>query len=134
MTYQKSKFIILWIFVGSLICCIVLLFLAKFREILFDDSFISLIEKTLAIYSVHLSVILATGFIDNEKNSNIVHNPLFVTSVVLSLVWNIIIIVRIALFVFGKDDVPLVLNFLDNVPGNSSFIVTGVIAYFFSKG
>lgn len=138
MIYHRAKFFILWIFLFGLVSSLSMGFLIKAEDIMREDNINLFFKKIFSVYSVQLSVILATSFIDTVKDSTEISKPLYVSALLLSILWNLIILIRIFLFIYsdftmGSDDAQYLLTFLEDIPSYASFLVAGVLAYFFSK-
>lgn len=68
MIYRQAKFIILWIFVVSLVLSLSMGFFIKAEDIMREVNINFFFKEIFSVYSVQLSVILATAFIKNKKD------------------------------------------------------------------
>jgi hypothetical protein len=101
---------------------------------IYSDDFTSLISETLKIYSVHLAIVLSTIFLESNRQTGQVDKSMFFICIGLVIFWNLLLFVRIALFMGAKTDDPAdLLNYLTTVSASSSFLVAGTLTYFFSK-
>jgi hypothetical protein len=54
---------------------------------------------------------------------------------VLAVLWNLLLIARFLAFCFAeRDSVGALVQYLDSVATSSSFLVAGVVVFFFGKG
>jgi hypothetical protein len=102
---------------------------------MWPDELQSLVLKLLAIYSIHLSVIL--GGIFAQPSGPLEDPPLSLawTAIVLAVLWNILLMWRSLSFSMAtKDSVGDLIKYLEGIASSSSFLVTGALAFFFTKG
>jgi hypothetical protein len=90
--------------------------------------------SVLKIYSANLSMVFAGsifGIISNQPLK--VERPIFYVSLVLSAIWNLVLIISLYIFLFVNlpDDYKTILDFQTEIAANSMFLVTGVLAFFF---
>ena len=93
-----------------------------------------LVLKILAIYSVHLTIILAGIFAQPKGPLDNPPPSITLTAFILSIFWNALLIWRSLAFAWARQDsVQYLTKYLEGVASASSFLVTGALAYFFAK-
>lgn len=133
--FKNAKWIILGIFLLSFVTDFTFLFIAKEKGIIYDDSFRLALFKVISIYSTHFAVIFISAFRTSVKRKGPVHNTrIFYWAMACSIVWNSLTIVRIALFTFSlEDEIEDLIKYLDMVPAQTIWLVSGLIIYYFNK-
>jgi hypothetical protein len=133
MTFKKTRLHLLLIFFIALFIQLTCFYICFLREVIFPDDLTLLVTETLNLYSVHLAIILSTLFLDMSKNS-IVDKNLYIVCISIVVFWNLLLFVRVLIFLTSKHDDPVdLLRYLNNVSASSSFLVAGILAFFFSK-
>lgn len=134
MNFQKAKLSIIAIFLVFLTINIIICFIIK--ETVWPDKFNKLLIIVLQAYSVHAAVIFASSFKNND-DQQIVPKSTFFLAASLSVIWNLILCIRMLFFVCSQDDqIQQLFTFLQDVSAGSSFLLAGMLAFFFnnSKG
>lgn len=133
MSMNQARFGLMGIFVGSLLVQLVALFVI--RSQMWQEDFQTLIVKLLGIYSVQLAVVL--GGVFAQPKAPLADPPLglSLTAMLLAVLWNLLLVLRFLAFCFAaQDSVGALIKYLDSVAAASSFLVAGVMAFFFGKG
>jgi hypothetical protein len=133
MSMNQARFGLIAIFLGCLLLQLGALFLT--RNKMWPDDFLAVMLKLVSIYSVQLGVVF--GGIFAQPRPPLADPPagLAWTAVALAAMWNLLLIWRTVSFGFAEQDSPAALiKYLDSVASASSFLVAGVIAFFFGKG
>jgi protein-S-isoprenylcysteine O-methyltransferase Ste14 len=133
MTMNQARFGLMSIFLASLILQLGA-FLA-IRSKMWPEDLLNLVLKLLGIYSVQLSVVLAGIFA--QPRAGLADPPagLAWTALLLTTLWNLLLVWRSVSFsVAAQDSVGDLIKYIDTVASASSFLVAGVIAFFFGKG
>jgi hypothetical protein len=90
----------------------------------------------LGVYSVHLSIIIGGVFGSRAGAKSRVPMPAFLLAVLTASIWNLLIVGRMFAFATAKsqsEDVAEVIKYIETIAASSSFLVAGVLTYFFSK-
>jgi hypothetical protein len=91
--------------------------------------------KIVAVYSVHLTVILGGIFAQPKGPLEDPPAPLAWTAITLAVLWNVLLAWRsLAFSMASQDSAPELIKYLDGVGSSTSFLVTGALAFFFTKG
>jgi hypothetical protein len=133
MSMNQARFGLMGIFVGSLAVHLVALFVIRTQ--MWPADFQALMVKLLGIYSVQLGVVL--GGIFAQPKAPLANPPigLSLTAIVLAVLWNLLLVSRFLAFCFAEQDsVGALIQYLDSVAASSSFLVAGVVVFFFGKG
>lgn len=122
------------IFLIFLALSILSYFITLMKGMIYSDNFTDLVVSILTVYSVPLAIILSTLFIDTSKFPPSVDKPLLYVCIGVVILWNLLLYGRIVYFLFSSDDnTTLLMNYLKTVAATSSFLVAGILSYFFSK-
>jgi len=129
---NQARFGLLAIFVLCLAAQLIAFFAAGHR--MWPEELQSLVLKLLAVYSVHLTVILGGIFAQPRGPLEDPPSDIAWTAIALALMWNGLLIWRSLSFsVADQDSVVDLTKYLDNIASASSFLVTGALAFFFTK-
>lgn len=94
----------------------------------------ALLLKLLAIYSVHLTVIIGAMLATPKGRTRKLPAGMVSTAFALTLFWNCLLLWRSLSFAFAeRDSVNDLVRYLDRVSSASSFLVTGLLAFFFTR-
>ena len=94
----------------------------------------ALLLKLLAIYSVHLTVIIGTMFATPRGRSTRLPQSMVSTAFALTILWNCLLLWRSFSFALAaRDSVNDLVRYLDRVASASSFLVTGLLAFVFTR-
>jgi hypothetical protein len=130
---NQARFGLLAIFAFSLIIQLIAFFAVGHK--MWPEDLQTLVLKLLAIYSVHVTVILGGMFAQPSGRLEDPPSSLAWTAVSLALLWNMLLIWRSLSFSMApKDSVADLVKYLEGVASASSFLVTGTLAFFFTKG
>jgi len=130
---NQARFGLLGIFVVCLLVQLIAFFAVGHK--MWPEDLQSLVLKILAIYSVHLTVILGGIFAQPKGPLEDPPASLAWTAITLALLWNVLLIGRSIFFSMAtQDSVPELIKYLEGVSSSSSFLVTGALAFFFTKG
>lgn len=132
MTMNQARFGLLTIFILCLTVQLVAFF-AVARK-MWPEDLQSLVVKILAIYSVHLTVILGGIFAQPKGPLEDPPATLAWTAISLALLWNVLLMWRSVSFSLATQDSTADLTkYLDSIASASSFLVTGALAFFFTR-
>lgn len=107
---------------------------AFFRGAIYPDDLKTLFEQILAVYSIPVGTILGGIFAEPGGGRESVPKPAFWVALVLALLWNFVLVIRCVVFAFAHEDlVSDFVGFLTAVSSASLFLVSGALAYFFTK-
>lgn len=133
MSMNQARFGLMGIFLVSLTLQLVAVFLTRNR--MWPDEFLPLVLKLLGIYSVQLGVVL--GGIFSQPKAPLAEPPSGLTWIAFALVtlWNLLLAWRsISFSIVAQDSVSDLVKYLDSIASSSSFLVAGVLTFFFAKG
>lgn len=134
MLITRARLSLIGLFLAGLVSQIIGVLLVFSEHSLRHQDLVSLLSKLLAIYSVQFAVMLGGIFAEDEGVVVARAQSAFWVAFVTSLLWNCIFVVRTALFVFAQNDSSQALaSYFDTVSASSSFLVSGALAYFFTK-
>ena len=130
---NQARFGLLAIFVLCLAIQLIAFLMVGHR--MWPEDLQSLLLKLLAIYSVHITVILGGMFAQPSGRLEDPPSSLAWTAISLAVLWNALLIWRSLSFSMApKDSVADLMKYLEGVASASSFLVTGTLAFFFTKG
>jgi len=133
MSMNQARFGLMGIFLVSLVLQLVAIFLTRNR--MWPEELLSLVLKLLGIYSVQLGVVL--GGIFSQPRGPLAEPPSGLTWTAFALVtmWNLLLAWRsISFGIAAQDSVGDLIKYLDSIASSSSFLVAGVLTFFFAKG
>jgi hypothetical protein len=133
MSMNQARFGLMGIFLVSLTLQLVAVFLTRNR--MWPDEFLPLVLKLMGIYSVQLGVVL--GGIFSQPRAPLAEPPSGLTWIAFILVtlWNLLLAWRsISFSIAAQDSVSDLIKYLDSIASSSSFLVAGVLTFFFAKG
>jgi hypothetical protein len=133
MTMNQARFSLLGIFLAFLVAQLISFVLINQR--LWPDELSALVLKLLAIYAVYLGVILGGIFAHPQRILEPSSSATAWTAILVSVLWNILLIWRSVLFCLAnQDSVGELVKYLDTVASAGSFLVAGALGFFFAKG
>ena len=101
---------------------------------MWPDELEALLLKLLAIYSVHLTVIIGAMLATPKGRTRKLPAGMVSTAFALTLFWNGLLLWRSLSFAFAeRDSVNDFVRYLDRVSSASSFLVTGLLAFLFTR-
>jgi hypothetical protein len=103
---------------------------------IYPDDVTNFVLKLLSIYSVHLTVIIAGIFAQYKREVSPFSDLSlsFWLALAVSSIWNLLLVVRTMIFVFGShDSINDVVTYLTTISSAGSFLVAGALTYFFSQ-
>jgi hypothetical protein len=131
MTGRKAQFGLMFMFLGCLGANAVVLVLA--RSEIFPDELQETLLKILSIYSVPLAAILGGIFAQQRKSSGASPGESWAALIVAAF-WNLLLLWRIFAFLFSEhDSISDLTKYLESISSAASFLIVGVLAYFFGK-
>jgi hypothetical protein len=144
VTISKPQNILIAIFLISFLVQIGIGLYGLSETAISGDDLISILLKLFAVYSVHLSMITAGIFAHKAKPSTNTKKPsnsrsVFRLAVILSLIWNVILMWRFFVFFSAiinpskEDSVGDLIGYVDRIATASSFLVTGMLTYYFTS-
>jgi hypothetical protein len=133
MSMNQTRFGLMGIFVAGLVLQIGAFLVV--RNKMWPEDFLSLLLKILGIYSVQLAVVLAGIFA--QRGARLADPPaaLAWSALALAALWNLLLVWRsISFSVAAQDSVGDLIKYLDTIATGGSFLVAGVVTFFFGKG
>jgi hypothetical protein len=132
MTTKKVRFTLLFVFFVSLVGQLACVFAERSK--MWPEEFVMLLIKLLTLYSVQLGVVLGGIFSQQRFQPRQSSKTLNWTAVALVGLWNLLLVSRTLVFVNSQQDsVSDFSKYLDVVGSGSSFLIAGVVAFFFGK-
>lgn len=132
MKTANARAVLFTLFLGALLVQVTALFLM--RHAMWPDEFQALLLKLISIYSVPLAVVAGNLLAQPRAGSESVTAALAWSAILLTLVWNLLLVARSVGFAMAKhDSVTSLISYLDSVAAASSFLIAGVLAFFFEK-
>jgi hypothetical protein len=133
VTMNQARFGLLGIFAVCLLAQLIAFFAVGSK--MWPEDLQALIFKIVAVYSVHLTVILGGIFAQPKGPLEDPPAPLAWTAITLAVLWNVLLAWRsFAFSMASQDSAPELIKYLDGVGSSTSFLVTGALAFFFTKG
>jgi len=133
MSMNQARFGLMGIFLGSLALQLGAFFLIS--EKMWPDDLLTLVLKLLGIYSVQLSVVLGGIFAQPKAPLAAPPAGLTWTALILATLWNLLLVWQSISFTLRPQaSLGDLLKYLDEIASASSFLVVGVLAFFFGKG
>jgi hypothetical protein len=130
---NQARFGLLGIFVLCLAFQVIAFFLVGHK--MWPEDLQSLVLKLLAIYSVHLTVVLGGIFAQPSGHLKDPPPSLAWTAICLALLWNALLVWRSLSFsIAPRDSAEDLIKYLEGMASSSSFLVTGALAFFFTRG
>ena len=133
MSMNQARFGLMGIFLAGLVLQIGAYFVV--RNQLWSDDFHSLLLKLLGVYSVQLGVVLGGIFAQGGARLEDPPTALAWSALALAALWNLLLVWRsISFSVAAQDSVGDMLKYLDTIASGGSFLVAGVVTFFFGRG
>lgn len=130
---NQTRFGLMAIFLGSLVLQLGAFLIIRGK--MWPEDLLALVLKLFGIYSVQLGVVLGGIFAQPRATQANPPAGLAWTALVLTALWNLLLVWRsISFSVAPQDSVGDLIKYLDTIASGSSFLVAGVIAFFFGKG
>lgn len=136
--FTITRTTLLYIFIVTMVLQIFLFSISAIKDTISYEILTTLAINLLKVYAVHLSVIASTYFF-NVKNSTLsISLSLHWTAIILVAIWNAFLLFRSLIFFYEvnyasnmRDTVENLLQFHNLVADVSSFLIVGLISYFF---
>lgn len=144
MTYSRARIALIILFIGALVVQVSAVLLTYSKGLITDDDLVNVLLKMLAIYGVHLTVIIA-GIIAQVQDERVKPRPqrvpptAFWVALTLALLWNLLLVWRSVKFGLAaydensEDNIELFTNFIEKIAAGGSFLVAGFLTFFFAK-
>jgi hypothetical protein len=144
MSYHKARVTLIVLFIGALVVQVLAIGLTYNKGLITDGDFVNVLLKLLAIYGVHLTIIIGgiIAQVQDEKanpRKQKVPSTAFWVALTLASLWNLLLVWRSVKFGLAaydensEDNVDLLTNFIEKIAAGGSFLVTGFLAFFFAK-
>lgn len=139
MTGRVARNVIVIEFVLALALAIVVAFVAYAKETISASDLRGLVLQLFSTFSVHLAVILGGIFASTSRSRQAQVGSAGWVAIVTALLWNGILLGRQGLFLAAvfdpgrADSMEELVTFLQTFAEPSSFLVTGALAFFFTK-
>ena len=129
-----SRAILLSIFAGALVIECIAMSVAGYRGVIYSSDVTNLIVKLLAVYSVHFAVMIGGIFATTRRSAARPTALARGIAFALASIWNLLLLVRIVAFAAADTDSIVELDrYLTLISAGGSFLVAGMLAYFFAK-
>jgi hypothetical protein len=127
------RYLVLACFLIGLIIQLVVVYHLERKGALLPPEPHQLVVLLLTVYSVHLSVIMG-GLFGSGGSSIRGNRGTAVVAITLSALWNLLLVVPVMMFCLAKQAVVADLQAeLTDIAGMSSFLVAGMLSYYFSR-
>lgn len=139
MTFGRTRNALVFTFVAGLVLAAAITCTAFAKETIASSDLASLLGTLLAIYAVHLGVILGAIFGNPKTRATRTAGMAGPLAIVLAVLWNLLLLFRLALFaaaVFNperNDNVEDVISYIQTVGTASSFLIAGTLSFFFAR-
>jgi hypothetical protein len=131
MTGRKAQFGLMFMFLGCLAANGVVVVLNGAD--VFPDELQASLLKILSIYSVPLAAILGGIFAQRKKISGASAGECWAALTVAAF-WNLLLLWRTFALLFSEHDtISDLMKYLESISSAASFLIVGVLAYFFGK-
>lgn len=131
MNGKQPYWIIFTIFLVSLAAEIGLI-VSQGRDI-FGPELEAAAKQMLSVYAVHFAVILGGIFANKDADFPVPPPNVGWAAIALSSLWNVLVLWRVVWFAFDSGDkIEFLREYLQTVPAESAFLVTGMLTYFFA--
>jgi hypothetical protein len=135
MKRGRTTWTILAIFLTGLVSSVVMLLA---QGSIFPDQILAAVKQLLTVYSVHLSVILGGIFAKKGLSAISPRSRTAIAAIALSVLWNALVLWGVAAFVFAPSGDAAdphkydeMLKYLQTLPTDSGFLVSGLLTYLF---
>lgn len=142
MTMNRARISLVTIFLISLVIQLTAVIFTYSRGAIAYADLATLLLKLMAIYSVHLGLIVGGIFAqyqDGKRRTQSAPTTAFWLAAILISIWNGLLLWRClsfgvaALNPDSEDNVDNLSSYLQNISSASSFLVAGSLAFFFTK-
>ena len=131
MTSARARSVLLALFISFLVVQLAAVVMIHRR--MWPEDLQAIVLKLLAIYSVHLGVILGMYFAFYKTGATRVAASA-PAAIALCGIWNVLIAWRTVAFALAAEDSPKeLIDYLETVSSASGFLVVGALAFFFAK-
>jgi len=125
---------LLGVFLAFMATGIIVIAVTYLRGAIYLSHLQELILAMLAVYSVPLGTILGGIFGQRSDLDRPTPNFAFWAALAVAAIWNLLLFARVLIFCVASDDsVADLKSYIGVVAAASSFLVTGALAYFFTK-
>jgi hypothetical protein len=132
MRMTTARAVLIALFLLALVLQLVTVFAV--RRAMWPEDFQSLILKIITTYSVPLAVVLGNLIARPHARSTPVPRTLAWSAIVLTLLWNLLLVARAIDFALASEDsATALMSYFDAVAASSSFLIAGIMSFFFEK-
>jgi hypothetical protein len=138
LTYSRSQGLIAAAFLAPLGTILMVFYWGYLVKLFYSEELTELMVETSSLYAGHLAIALGAILATPDRRSK---KPIALSSFFFAfggaLIWNLIVIVRVFIFVFDvtqDSTIDDIVSFYSKVPKNFGFLIDGAIAFFFVKG
>lgn len=133
-TLRNAQTTLAALFVGGLVLNVFAAIAAFSRGVIYDDNVPGLIGHILMAYSGPLGIIFGAYFAERKRDLPLMHATGFAMALVVSTMWNALLLWRSAVFAFAAEDsVERFSAYLADVSTGSMFLVAGALTFFFVR-
>jgi hypothetical protein len=141
MTKARARNIFVSIFLVSLAVQLICVVAVYVSGAIYPSDLTSILAKLLGIYAVPLAIIFGAVFATGKsvRRSVQISPALFGIASALVILWNLAFVWRSVLFCVAgfdariTDQTEYLVSYFDVVAGGGSFLLAGVLAFFFGK-
>lgn len=136
MAMSRARQILAAVFIAGLAFHIAIGVFAFSQRAIYDADVVELFTRVLKIYSVHLGLVFGAIFAAARSTRTVTGS--FWLAFTVAILWNLLLGwrgVAFALAATGRldDSVQDYVAYLEGIPSQSAFLVTGMLAFFFVK-
>jgi len=136
MNIKTARILLTTVFLVAFLVQVGAVFYSLWQGTIYSVDLTSFLTKLLAIYSVHLTVILAGIFAQHQREGPYQMDSAapFWLALSVASIWNLLLVVRTLGFAFGsRDSIDDLVTYLTTISSSGSFLVAGALTYCFSK-
>lgn len=134
MRIRRTQIALGAVFVAALLVIVGCLVYALLAKKIYADDLQALTIQVLAVYSVPLGIIVGGIFGGSAKPSGKGRTYTFWIALILSLLWNALLVFRSSLFAIADQDSTIWLkNYFETVAAAGTFLIGAALAYYFAK-
>lgn len=145
MRIERAQLRLAFVFLGGLVLNAVLVAITYTKGAIYSEDLRSLLTSLAGVYSVPLASVLGGIFGQRESAAGVTPPATFWLAFGVALLWNFLLILRSVMFAvagFGEgaasitraqDSVEEFSTYITTVSAATTFLVAGLLTYFFAK-
>lgn len=133
----STQFVQNWlilVFIGGFAISAAMTGLAYARGAIYADTLKDIVVRLLVTYAMPLGTIVGGVYGQRDAVGAPSSAQAFWVALIVALLWNLLLVVRIVVFGFAKeDDAAALIAYFNDVSTASVFLVTGTLAFYFAR-